>query len=126
MKNVLKYLNDNNTVGLAVLLGVFTYEMLETVKTSVMDPVFESYIPPESFKFNITIFGKLAQKDAKQTKKIQIGKIFYELFRWFVYVVLCYALYDLYRRGPMKSWKLNYTNILTVLIMLFVVKQGIK
>ena len=112
--NIVKYLQKTNTISLSVLFGVFTYEMLETMKKSVLDPVFESIFPEESFTLNIILF-----KD----KKIKLGKVIYEIFRWLVYVVLCFLFYEIHKRGIGRTLDVNKMNIIALLIILIVTKN---
>jgi len=116
MSRVFTYLQKKETLTLNVVLGVFTYEMIEALKTGVMDPVYEAIIKPEMFELNINI-GK------SDRKKIQLGKLFYELLRWVIYVAFSYVLYETLKNGIFRAWASNLDIILALFVFLFLIKH---
>jgi len=113
---VFTYLQRKETLTLSVVLGVFTYEMIEALKTGVMDPIYESIIKPEMFELNISI-GK------SDRKKIQLGKLVYELLRWVIYVAFSYVLYETLKNGIFRAWSNNLDLILALLVFIFFIKH---
>lgn len=110
MVKIIDYLKNENVLGLGVVVGAVTFEMIEAVKKNTLDPLFEEIVDKAIFNFKIK-FG---------SKSIDAGTVFYEIFRWYCYVSILFVMYELYLKGFFKTVEENvWTVVLPVGMVLF-------
>lgn len=114
---IIDYLKENQTIGLGVVIGAFTYEMIEGVKSNTLDPLFDSIVDPKTFRFNIKV-GK---------NNLKIGQVIYELFKWLCYCSLVFMIHQIYKSGIQKAIQNNVWTVfvpVSVVLILKVVKNN--
>ena len=81
-KNVFEYMNNQETIGLSMLLSTITYSLVGELKIKIFDPIFEEVFPFNDFVLNIDIGERV----------IELGGAFYEFFRWINYATILFII----------------------------------
>ena len=81
-KNVFEYMNNQETIGLSMLLSTITYSLVGELKIKIFDPIFEEVFPYNDFVLNIDLGERV----------IELGGAFYEFFRWINYATILFII----------------------------------
>ena len=113
MVRVIEYLKTNQTLGLGVVVGAFTFEMIEAVKASTLDPLFEEIVDRSLFGMKIN-FG---------SKTLDFGRVLYEIFRWYCYVSITFIVFELYSKGVFVTLQESVWTIIIPTVIVLVLER---
>ena len=113
MVRVIEYLKTNQTLGLGVVVGAFTFEMIEAVKASTLDPLFEEIVDRSLFDMKIN-FG---------SKTLDFGRVLYEIFRWYCYVSITFIVFELYSKGVFVTLQESVWTIIIPTVIVLVLER---